>query len=100
MSRIKKVESMVSSVLLSDPKTRGSDDILTAMIYKKYYGIGDEPFEYVMWMRSSLGLPSTETIGRCRRKLQEQSPLIYGSSEQTRSKRKSAEDEFKEYARR
>lgn len=98
--KLPKVEKMVSEILLANPDTRDSDEFLTICLYRDYYGIGSEPFVDVMLMRRRLGLPSMETIGRCRRKLQEQFPLIYGSSENTKSKRASAVNEFKEYARR
>lgn len=97
--KLPKVESMVSQTLLNNPKTKDSDELLTICIYRDYYGIGNESFVDVLLMRKQLGLPSMETIGRCRRKLQERFPLMYGSSANTKSKRAMAVDEFKEYAR-
>ena len=97
--KLPKVESMVAQILLEEPKTRDSDELLTICLYRDYYGIGKESFVDVMLMRRQLGLPSIETIGRCRRKLQERAPMIYGSSINTKSKRAAAEDEFKDYAR-
>lgn len=97
--KLPKVEGMVASILLEYPNTRDSDELLTICLYRDYYGIGNESFADVLMMRRQLGLPSMETIGRCRRKLQERFPLVYGSSANTKSKRASAVDEFKEYAR-
>ena len=98
--KLPKVEMMVAQTLINYPRSRDSDELLTICIYRDYYGIENESFVSVLMMRKALGLPSIETIGRCRRKLQERAPLVYGSSKNTRSKRAMAETEFKEYSRR
>lgn len=97
--KLPKVEKMVAEILVANPAARDSDELLVICLYRDYYGIGNESFADVLMMRRRLGLPSQETIGRCRRKLQEQNPLVYGSSANTKSKRAKAENEFKDYAR-
>ena len=98
--KLPKVEQMVAHELMNNPKTRDSDELLTVYVYRDFYGIGNEPFSEVMLMRSTLGIPSQETIGRCRRKLQEKLPLVYGSTAKTKRNRMRSEHEFKEYSRR
>ena len=95
---IPKVEDMVKDELIENPKTRESDELLTVYIYHDYFGIRNESFVDIMLRRKELGIPSMETIGRCRRKLQEKYPLIYGSSGYTTRLRRESEIEFYEYA--
>lgn len=94
-----KVEQMVADELIRRPETRNSDELLTVFVYRDFFGIGKEPFYKVMLTFKTMGAPSQETIGRCRRKLQEKHPKIYGSSDTATRRRKASEIEFYDYAK-
>ena len=65
----KTMHNKVMEVLMDTPRARSSDRLLISEIYKRYYGICNEPFHVVMSMSD---LPSFETIRRCRQKIQEE----------------------------
>ncbi len=60
----------VMQVLLDNPKARSSDKVLISEVYSRFYDVCNEPFWIVM--EEMTGLPSFETITRCRRKIQEE----------------------------
>lgn len=71
MSKIKRVESLVKSILELDPEARNDDFKLIAEVY--YYlnnETGKLPFNVVMLAHKELKLPSVESITRARRKVQ------------------------------
>ena len=70
MKKLMTVHKMVSQVLKDTPETRNSDKLLIVEIYKRYYGIGPHQRWDEVFMRKDL--PNWESIGRCRRKIQEE----------------------------
>ncbi len=66
---IKTIHKRVMAVLTDTPEARSSDKILISEVYSRFYDVCNEPFWQVMEEMS--GLPSFETITRCRRKIQE-----------------------------
>lgn len=91
---MKNIRPQVSEVLTEYPNARDDDFILVALVYQRYYGIGSAPFLNVMVHHEELGLPSFESIRRCRQYLQEHFPLIYGTSGEARKIRKKEQGEY------
>ena len=67
------VEATVRKVMSNEPKTRSNDKLLVCRVYEEL-GVNTlyTSFYDVMMLK---GLPSTETITRCRRKIQEHGDL-------------------------
>lgn len=77
MNKLYKLEDMVRYELSNKPRTRDDDRYLTLQIYVDYYNINPyAPYADVM---TNTKLPSQESIGRCRRKLQETEIALRGS---------------------
>ena len=69
MAKIKTIEAMVRDALVHDAKARDDDRILTLDVWVNCYKVNPcEPIKEVMRDKH---LPSQETIGRARRKIQE-----------------------------
>lgn len=98
-----KITDDVRDILETDAASRDSDNIL---MYKYLGVIGNRmnvDFDRVSVTSffknvGKNGIPSLETVGRCRRKLQEKHPELRGS-EYVDRKRREREDDFKTYAR-
>jgi hypothetical protein len=81
---LKDVKSIVEELLIRNPKTRDSDNLLVATYY--FYEEGGKEalqnksaYDFLKNM-SSGNLTSFESISRARRKIQEQNPLLRGSN--------------------
>lgn len=96
---LKTVSELVRYQLEKYPATRDNDQLL-------YYRVCEQinpkslssNFGYVLLNRKDFDLPSIETVGRCRRKLQEKNPELRASSK-VESFRGEREAEFREYAK-
>lgn len=100
MSRIKKIENIVLGVLERYPESRDSDETLYYEIIKDHehtMHYGFSVYELLM-ERKKWGIPSYETVGRTRRKLQEEHEELRGSKWATRYRREE-EERFIAYAR-
>jgi hypothetical protein len=81
---LKDVKSIVEELLIKNPKTRDSDNLLVATYY--FYEEGGKDFlqnqtAYDFLKKMSDGkLTSFESISRARRKIQEQNPLLRGNN--------------------
>ena len=68
---------MVREILKNNEKARDDDRELTLRVHTNYYGVHPyAPYCDVMWNEN---LPSQESIGRCRRKIQESDFELRGS---------------------
>ena len=77
MSELRNTTKMVKYVLEKEPRTRNSDNLLWLEVVKlKNQGVLRMPMAVVMQNLSTYGLPSIETVGRCRRKLQAAHPEL------------------------
>lgn len=77
ISRLYKLEDMVREILKNNEKARDDDRELTLRVHVNYYGVHPyAPYCDVMWDEK---LPSQESIGRCRRKIQESDFELRGS---------------------
>ena len=82
LTELKKLKSLTNKVLWElehNPKTRNSDRLLIASIYKDFYGVG----MYEPWIRvvGNTSLPSFESIRRTRQRIQEDRVDLRASSE-------------------
>lgn len=87
----------VFNIMFMYPDTRNNDKLLYYKVLEEYY-----PDTLAMAVGSYLldrytKVPSIETVGRCRRKIQEDYPDM-GATEKVKHRRRRKEQEFKEYA--
>ena len=75
--RLLKLEDMVRATLICSKKARDDDRELTYQIHKVYYGVN--PYAPYCEVMRNKDIPSQESIGRCRRKIQEKDELLRGS---------------------
>ena len=95
MSKIYEVEPIVESALVENPETRDDNFLLYAVVLEKYIDV-KMPMVEVFKNHKSLGIPSLETITRCRRKLQERNPKLAGN--RSRKARDAEKGEMVDYA--
>ena len=92
------VHKLVEDLLITEPDTRNSDNVLYLMLITQIDPhIAGMPFDKVLINRKELGIPSIETVGRCRRKIQEYNPLLKGCRK-VEDMRYEKWKEFMEYA--
>lgn len=89
------LEAMIRPVLERKPETRDSDTELALTIWYTYYGI--DPYAPVCEVMRNECIPSIESIGRCRRKIQEKDETLRGSRRKEQI-RLEAQESFIEYA--
>lgn len=75
----------VLKLLNEDPRTRDSDELLTALIWHQETDRTLTSFEWLL-KYSQKGFTSAESIRRCRQKLQEDFPGLRGKSYLQRKK--------------
>ena len=97
--RIKRVETLVKTILEENKETRNDDFILIAEVYYRLIpDVVHLPFTLVMLSHSDLKLPSLESITRARRKIQEKHEYLR-ASKKIQEIKKRQEQQYKEYAR-
>ena len=80
MKNLKTIESKVKAILQKNEEARNDDMTLYLKVCNICVkGTGAMPFAEVMLQYRYLGLPSFESVGRTRRKLQAQFPELMGS---------------------
>ena len=77
----KTTHDLVKKILEQRPETRNSDMFLYTVLAQhiedeKGVDITEKPFCFVLCNLKKLGLPSLESVGRARRKIQEQYPHL------------------------
>lgn len=94
-----KTTPLVKRILIENPKARDDDMYLYVQVVKALNPDSCKmPFINVISNLKALGLPCIETVGRVRRKLQEDHPELW-SSKQVKKYREEAEKDFEDYAR-
>ena len=94
MPQLYKIHSMVEKTLVEKPFTRDSDEDLYIEVCNAICPEAMQSgFAFVLKNRAALGLPNYESVGRCRRKLQEHNPLLRASKKADDARYES----FKEY---
>lgn len=99
---LKKTTDLVYNILLNDADARNSDNVLYCKVLE-YYGkrldIDFNRVSVVSFFKTvrRAGIPSIETVGRCRRKIQEQHAELMGDDDVT-ILRQDREQDFRAYA--
>ena len=102
MSKSKEIhttQNIVKEILETNETARNSDMALYIKVCEKINPLVlSKPFWVVLLSLKEYNLPSIETVGRARRKLQETFPELAGDANVT-EQRMLNEEAFKEYAR-
>lgn len=96
MSKIYFIEPIVEEALINKPETRGDNFLLYIEVLKKFIDT-NMSLEAVFKNHIALGIPSLETITRCRRKLQEKNPEL--REPKSEGIRANEEQEFRDYSK-
>ena len=94
---------LVKHILQEHPETRNSDNALyipVLNVYGKQKGINLENMSVLRFFMQikDIGIPSIETVGRCRRKIVEAHPELAGN-DVVEGHRTLNEETYREYAR-
>jgi len=95
MAKINIVHQLVYEALKNNPETRADDFILIREVLS-YWLSGEMSIDSLFLNHKQLGIPSFETITRCRRKIQEQYPELVNA--EVEELREQEEGEFVQYA--
>ena len=91
--------TLVEDILIKYPQARNSDNVLYIKVVEYINPNALRmPFVNVMHNLKDLGLPTIESVGRCRRKLQAEKPELW-SDKQVQKYREENERVFEDYAR-
>lgn len=98
-SELETLQNTVKIILENNSDARSSDDYLYMLVCRRLNpDCAIYPFTTVMENRKRWNLPSYESVGRTRRKLQKLYPEL-DSFERIKRNRKLQEQEYREYAR-
>ena len=97
-----KLQTKVKRILIEKPYTRNSDDLLYAEMLKsvateKGISLADHSIITLLVNRKVFGLPSYESVGRARRKLQETDETLR-ADDNVEAMREMLAEEYKEWA--
>lgn len=103
MKQLQNTTKIVENILIQDEQTRSSDGLLYIKVLE---AISNErsinylimPIPVLLTDLKKLDLPSIETVGRARRKIQSKNPELKATKEVEKF-REEREELFKEYAR-
>ena len=100
---LKKTTDLVYDILVNNAAARDSDNELYIKVLEYYgakLGVNFERVTVASFFKHyrSYKIPSIETVGRCRRKLQEEY-MYLAASDHVTSERMEREAEFRDYAR-
>ena len=96
MARLDTLEDMVREVLKHDPKARDDDRILTLDVWVNVFKVN--PWSPISEVMRNKDLPSQESLGRVRRKVQQHDESLRGSQKKEQI-RMDAQVDYIEYAR-
>ena len=98
MGKLRNTTMLVRQVLATVPEARNSDNVLYIEVVRLIdQNVLRTPFAVVMQNLKLFNLPSIETVGRCRRKLQARFPELRADKE-VEEFRKGLEEFFREWA--
>ena len=100
MNKLKNTTKLVKQVLETSPAARNDDKELYLHVLS-LWGVDylmDCPYAKVLHILEELGVPSMETVGRCRRKVQQEHPELKANAE-VQGFRDGLEVEFREWAK-
>ena len=95
MGKLDTLEEQVRAVLIKDPKARDDDRILALDVWCNVYKIN--PWSPVAEVMRNKNLPSQESLGRVRRKVQQHDESLRGSKYKEKI-RMDAQADFMDYA--
>ena len=99
MRNLKTIEGKVKAILEKDEEARNDDMLLYLKVCNTCLkDTGAMPFAEVMEQYKYLGLPSFESVGRTRRKLQAKYPELAGNA-RVRRLRAEGEKAYRKYAK-
>lgn len=103
ISELRTTTALVKAILIDKPDTRNSDNLLYSEVLERIgqaegVNIGRMAICDVLRNMKHLQLPTIETVGRCRRKIQEKHPELRAAVE-VAAIRSEREGVFKEYAK-
>lgn len=103
MSRLKELSNRVKSILEVNENARNSDNVLYLHVLRSYgaeRGLDIDKMSVPMLLLhcKDMGLPSLESMGRARRKVQELYPELRGSDD-TQAIREMQEEAYRNFAR-
>ena len=96
IERLRGLNDKVWYILRRLPETRDDDRLLSLEVWERFYGVS--PWTPIQDVMKNKKLPSQESIGRCRRKIQEENEDMRGSKA-AEDRRMEAQIDFLEYAR-
>ncbi len=76
MGRLNVLENKIRKLLVNYPEARNDDNVLIYQYLKEYHDIDLISVKDLFLNGRKLGIPSFESITRCRRKIQEHSPYL------------------------
>lgn len=81
MSKYHRTQDIVEDALINFPELRDNDNLLYIHICRQINPLAlSTDLETALTKRKDLGIPSVETVGRCRRKVQETYPNLKASA--------------------
>ncbi len=99
MDSLKTVEGKVKVILQKNEDARNDDMVLYLALCNLYLeDAGNMPLAEIMTNHKVLGLPSFESVGRTRRKLQERHPELLGNVRKQKI-RAAGEKAYRKYAK-
>ena len=99
MDSLKTIEGKVRAVLQENEDARNDDMVLYLALCNLYLkDAGAMPLAQILLNHKELGLPSFESVGRTRRKLQEKYPELLGSVRMQKIRAK-GEKAYRRYAK-
>lgn len=101
--RIKEVSNLVHEILINEPACHNSDNILywrvlQTMGSRKGIDVEKMSVPTLLFHMREYGLPSIESVGRSRRKIQEQNPELC-ADDTVEAHRMLLEEEYRAYAK-
>lgn len=98
MSKLKEMEKVVKKILKEIPATRGDDDLLYLDVLDEMkVNLKDFTAESFLMNYRKMGIPTIETVGRCRRNIQAKDKTLKPTPEIV-LKRKKLENSYYDYS--
>ena len=92
---LRKLEKTVREIMIDDPVTRGDDDILYVRVLKKAgIEINNITAETYIMNYRRLKLPTIESVGRCRRRIQAKDETLKPTPEIELKRRKTEQSYY------
>ena len=98
MAKLKELETVVKEIWKQKPATRGDDDLLYVYVLDQMHlNLSTYSVTSFLLNYRKMGIPTIETVGRCRRKIQEKDNSLKPTADII-LKRKKVENSFYDYS--